>query len=196
MRTIAAMIAAAWGGISDFGGLAIKLTLASSDPLTDLPDELLREIGKTMVLLAHLEWRLSRFAYALMGVDRNVGRISVREPRAAERFDMVCELLNYKGAESKADLSNLRQRIQTCDDQRNLLAHGTWTRDPVHNALRIIRTTGQWQPTPQHRGKTKRAIHPEGVLFEMREASALNEELGRLTKEVLAWIAESQPPPA
>ena len=133
----------------------MKFTFAITEPTLELPDALLREIGETMILFAYLEWKLSRLAYALLGVDRNVGRISVREPRGCERFDMVCELLVYKEISSKADLGGIRKRISECDDARNLLAHATWVRDPVHDALRLVKTSGQWQPTPLHEGKAR-----------------------------------------
>ena len=168
--TIAAMMAAASAGIFNFVVSDMQLTFAVSDVITDLPDALLREIGRTMVLSAKLEWTLSRFVFALLRIDRNEGRTAVREPRAAERFDMACELLAYKDRKSKANLSHLRARIQHCDDMRNLISHATWVCEPVHNTLRMIKTGGQWQPTPDHPPKTKRKIHPEAVLFEEAEA--------------------------
>src|ERR1700730_2833247 len=43
-------------------GLTMKLTFAVTEPVIDLPDNLLREIGETTILFANLEWRLTRFA--------------------------------------------------------------------------------------------------------------------------------------
>ncbi|HEY4846516.1 MAG TPA: hypothetical protein VIH87_01655 [Methylocella sp.] len=40
----------------------MKLTFAVTEPVIDLPDNLLREIGETTILFANLEWRLTRFA--------------------------------------------------------------------------------------------------------------------------------------
>jgi len=131
---------------------------------------------------------------AVIGVDRNVGRIAVREPRAYERFDMICDLLAYKGAASNADLSGIRKRIVECDEMRNILAHSTWVRDPIHDAFRLVKTTGQWQPTPSHPPKIKRKVHPEAVLFEAPEAVALNDKLRLLLKEIEQWAAEFQLP--
>ena len=63
-------------------------TFVVSQPTIDLPASLMREIGRTMVLSVNIEFRLSRIAYALLGIDRKAGRIAVREPRVVERFDI------------------------------------------------------------------------------------------------------------
>ena len=153
----------------------MQTTYRVSEPLIELPPSLLREIGRTMVLSAHLEFSLSRIAYGLIGVDRQTGRIAVREPRLVERFDMITDLLTLKEFKSKTDLISLRRRLQKCDDQRNLVAHGIWTREPTTKTLQIIKTSGKWQPTPKHKAGTKRATHPEGVTFEHEESCRLKQ---------------------
>ena len=172
-----------------------RLTFASTNPVTDLAPQILAEIGKTMVLFANLEWRLSRFAYALLGVDRNLGRIAVREPRAQDRFDMVCDLLAYREIAVRKDRAAIRQMIADCEEKRNLVAHSVWVREPKYGTTRLVKTSGHWQPTPKHPPKTKRKTAPEAVEFELEDAIALNEKLQSLIATIEKW-AESIATPA
>jgi hypothetical protein len=130
-------------------------SFAESDTTIELPAELLREIGRIIVSFAKLEFMLTRLAYALLELDRTAGRIAVREPRACERFDMIVDLLRYRNLSSKSDLNALRITIGQCEDGRNLVAHGTWVRDPVYGVLRIVKTSGQWQPIPLYPRKNE-----------------------------------------
>lgn len=171
-----------------------NFNFAVTEPVVDLPPDLLQEIGRAVVQFAYLEWYLSRFAYALAGVDRIIGRIAVREPRASDRFDMVCELLDYRKFKSKADLTGIRKRIVECESSRNLLAHSTWVCDPIHHAFRAVKISGQWQPTAAHPRKTKRKVSPEAVPFEADEGRELNEKLKRLLKDIVRWANEFEPP--
>ena len=174
----------------------MRRTFAVSETVTDLPSDLSCQIGISVVLFANLEWSLSRIAYAILGVDRNMGRIAVREPRATDRFDMICELLTYREIESKTDLKLLRQSIEECQETRNLLAHAVWVKEPDYGTFRILKTAGQWQPTPAHPQKTKRKVHPEALEFEVSDAIALNAKLKSALAAIYVWAAEfSRTPP-
>jgi hypothetical protein len=150
---------------------------AETDTVIDLPDDLLREIGRVMVLFARLEWTLSRIAYALLGLDRTDGRIAVREPRATERIDMICQLLDYHKLPFSGSFQALRPQILEYQSLRDKIAHATWVRDPVYGALRIINTSGQWKPIPFEQEKLPRKVKPEGVTFELPEATQLSGNL-------------------
>jgi hypothetical protein len=166
-----------------------------SDTTIDLPADLLSEIGRIIVSFAKLEFMLTRLAYALLELDRTAGRIVVREPRACERFDMIVDLLRYRNLSSESNLNALRISIGQCEDGRNLVAHGTWVRDPVYGVLRIVKTSGQWQPIPSYPRKTKRKVAPEGVEFELPDALELSEKIQLTIKSIERWADEFRQPP-
>lgn len=171
-------------------------TFARTPTVPDLPEDLLREIGRYIVGFARLEWILSRFAYAILRLDGADGRIAVREPRATERVDMICDLLDNRFVASKADVKALRKDIGDCEEWRNLLAHSTWVVDPLMHALRLVKTGGQWQPTRNHPPKTKRRVAPEAIPLGANDVVVLNAKLQSVLEAVDQWAREFLPPEA
>jgi hypothetical protein len=57
------------------------------DIVIDLPPSYCRGIGRIAVKHAALEYQLNQFSYLLIGVDRRVGRIAIRDPRTEELID-------------------------------------------------------------------------------------------------------------
>ena len=132
---------------------------------TDLPAALTREIGRIMVLYAAIEHTLSRIIYHLLRLSRQEGRLAVREPRASDRFELICDLLELSNVTVIEDLDDLDKAIKRCLTERDRLAHGIWTLHPKSGRPYLRLTRGQWQPFQERRGKVKRLLNPEGTPF-------------------------------
>jgi len=169
---------------------------AEGIPTHDLPDNLLAEIGRCLTLFAHIEWRLARFTYALLRLDREEGRLAVRDQRAGEQVATICDLLAHRQIKSNADTNGLQKRLKAAESQRNLLAHGIWLKDPIYDQWRVISWSGSWQISPGRGAKLKRKMAPEGVLFDLPELAELHETLLGILADIEAWIAEFAPPKA
>ena len=125
-----------------------------------------------IVAYAHLEWQLSRMTYSALDVDPVAGRIAVAEPRATDRFPRLRELMLFKGLTTSIDLDLIAESINTCEAQRNRLAHGTWFKDPDDGKLLLGVYRGSWRPDPKE-GKTSRAIVPEANPYSLEECRTL-----------------------
>jgi len=90
-----------------------------------------RGIGKAIVLWAAFESTLNEISYALLGVGRKGGRIAVREPRTHERIDMIRLLVDLRGVKLKnPQWESFRKDTEAAMMNRDLIAHGVWTRHP------------------------------------------------------------------
>src|SRR5262245_7836677 len=94
---------------SSFGSLNMTSSARELPIVAKLPAWLLSRIGSIVSQHAILEWRLSRIIYTLLDVDPKAGRITVREPRTTDRFDMICDLIKLKKLKIDADLATLRR---------------------------------------------------------------------------------------
>ena len=140
----------------------------------NLPIALTREIGRVMVGHAFLEQCLSRIIYKLVNdVDPEIGRLAIREPRAADRLELIFDLAEVQGIQLKIDKTLYRDAIKVCVSQRDQLAHGIWVRDPKTRMLFLRITKGSWQPIKGQRGKTKRLIKPEGIQYDAEDTRKL-----------------------
>ncbi len=86
--------------------------------IRELPDGLNRGIGAAIVAYAQVEHLLSSLVHLILGISHGEGRLSVREPRAADRLTMIAGLLLLKRITPKTDLHALEQRLQECQRQR------------------------------------------------------------------------------
>src|SRR5437763_1267817 len=93
-------------------------------PTYRIPLNLARQIGHVIVSYAHLEWLLSRILFAALGIDAVEGRVALRDQSATERFDIIKRLLPLKEMAVPEGSKELRAAIESCQDQRNELAHG------------------------------------------------------------------------
>jgi hypothetical protein len=137
-----------------------KNPVGTAEPIvTDLPVNLLREIGRVMVCQAHLEWRLSIILYDLLDLDRTAGRLAVREPRAPEYLDLIQDLMELRKVSApNTDFATLREALVATTNQRDQLAHGIWGRPRGSQRVYLRLTKGHWQP--EVKGKVKRKILP------------------------------------
>jgi hypothetical protein len=139
-----------------------------------LPTALLREIGRVIVSFANLEHRLSVFTWVIMKIPPEVGRLAAREPRVPDRFNIISDLLELHKTPLKEDEARtLRTALEAVTTQRDQLAHGVWLKEPTTGRLFLRVTKGSWQPVSGQRGKTKRAIMPESVEYDVDDARSL-----------------------
>jgi hypothetical protein len=123
----------------------------------DLPPILMREIGRVIFSHSYVEWRLSLIIYDILRVTKVLSRLVARDARTMDQFDLICDLVSLKDVKTGVDLIRLRKSLLSATTQRDLLAHGTWVRDPKTKAflLRIVR--GSWKPVKSKRMQTKRS---------------------------------------
>src|SRR5438477_10258483 len=124
--------------------------------------------------------------YVLLGVDPKRGRLAVREPSATDRLEVIRDLIQLGKLSVSTDKKLLADAIDGAQRGRNQLAHGIWLRDPERNTTFLRVATGSWQPQKGQRGKTKRQVTPEGILFGLTECS----ELQRIIAETLKMVDE------
>lgn len=151
--------------------------------VTELPDQLALEIGRVIPSYAAIEHVLSMLIYGLLAMDRATGRLAIREPRATDRLDILRDLLDVKGIKPATDLPELRSRLELVQTQRDALAHNVWALGSG-NRLLLGMTKGGWQPVSGQKGKTRRAITPQGVEFDADDCRELHSAI----KDVLARL--------
>lgn len=139
----------------------------------NLPASLLREIGRVIVSFARLEDKLSNALYVLLQVHRVEGRLAVREPRAADRLDLIRELLELRNIQVGTDFKALRRALEDATNRRDQIAHGVWFRNPTTGTFYLRLTRGHWPAQTVRFGKRKRLIYPEGMPFDVDECRSI-----------------------
>src|SRR5690606_3960839 len=112
--------------------------------------------------------------------------VAVREPRVTDKLSLIRDLLEIRKVDLRFDTKPLAELLERCANQRDQLAHGTWTREPKTNVLFLRLTKGSWQPVKGQKGKTKQLIKPEGIQYSADDCRALREEIRLATKMVLS----------
>jgi hypothetical protein len=170
--------------VSISGPPSDDLNIERAEIVFDLPPMLAREIGLVVVAYANLEHRLNVIIYGLLDVPSAIGRLAVREPRSTDRFELVVQLLELREIRvDETEISDLRVAISEVASQRDRLAHGIWMRS-AKGALHLRLTRGAWQPVEGQRGKTSRAILPEGSPYTRADALSLRKLLHELLRRV------------
>lgn len=156
----------------------------------DLPVALFREIGRVIVAFAALQYNLSQVIYMLMRIDRQTGRISVREPRATERLGIILDLIQQRQLDVDLDLVALLKTLDDCQRGRDQLAHGTWVRHA--GAIRLAISRGSSPPFGT-KGKIKRVILPEAIPFEVDDCRSLLADIREAQAIVDKLVNELRP---
>lgn len=148
-----------------------------------------------MARWAYVEWQLSTILYKLAGVGPKQGRIAILELRANDYPNRFKWLLQVHKARVTTDLRTLAKDLGDAEDERNLLAHGLWIKDPESGELRIWRTRGAWESDSTNAGINRR-LRPEASKCgptEMRSLIVTIDELIRrlksLSREIDAALA-------
>jgi hypothetical protein len=154
----------------------------------DLPASLNREIGRIVVRWAYFEHHIQKMIWAVaFDADPKgaaLGRIAIQEPRAADRLDLLERVAAVRKLSfDRALLRKMRAPTKTLAEQRDLFAHGLWTKDP--NAGWVVQQTrGTWT---QYRGG------PRGIKRAIPEAIPRDtDDLRATIREIEALIADGK----
>ena len=141
----------------------------------DLPPNLMSEIGRVIVFHAYVEWRLSLIIYDFLHLTKVLGRLVAKDARATDQLDLICDLISLKNVKTDVDLIRLRKSLASATNQRDLLAHGTWVKDPQSKAffLRLVR--GNWNPEKKQKTRVKRSKKAGTPQYGIEECRSLSQ---------------------
>ena len=120
----------------------------------------------------------------MLGLSRPQGRLAVRQPRAPECLDLIEDLAALDQTKPLIDFGKLRHILSACSTGRDQIAHGTWAKHPQTGTPVLRITRSQWQPDKKAKGKVKRAIKPEGRMFDVAECQELLTLIKTASKEI------------
>jgi hypothetical protein len=144
----------------------------------DLPPNLMREIGRVIVFHAYVEWQLSLIIHDFLHLTKVLGRLADRDTRAMDRFDLICDLIDLKNVKTPVDLMRLRKSLASVTIQRDLLAHGTWTRDPQTKYFFLRLARGSWKPMKSKKAQIKRSMKRRAAQYGIEECRSLTQLIG------------------
>src|SRR6202171_2277592 len=104
----------------------------------NLPPNLMREIGRIIFFHSYMEWRLNLIVFDILRVTKVLSRLVAKDSRAMDQFDLICDLVNLKDVKTDVNLIRLRKSVLSASTQRDLLAHGTWVKDPKTKAFLLF----------------------------------------------------------
>jgi hypothetical protein len=164
----------------------------------NLPPNLMGEIGRVIVFHAYVEWRLSLIIYEFLHLTRVLGRLVVRDARVTDQFDLICDLISLKNVKTGVDLIRLRKSLVSVTTQRDLLACGTWTRDPQTKTFFLRLDKGSWKPVKSKKVKAKRSGKPRAPKYGIDECRSLSQLINGviLTVDELHVDALGRPAPS
>lgn len=130
----------------------------------DLPASYTREIGRIITKWSYLENYLQSIIYIMLGVNDIVGRVAIREPRVADKINVIEEIAYLRDFSlNKSTFKDTKKQINDMAFWRNLFAHSTWVHIPSKGWL-VRATTGTLSPEAKAEGfAQKRRITPEGI---------------------------------
>lgn len=164
----------------------------------DLPPNLMREIGRVIFFHSYVEWRLGLIIYDILHVTKVLSRLVPRDPRAMDQFDLICDLVSLKNVKTGVDLIRLRRSLVLATSQRDLLAHGTWVRDPKTKAFLLRLVRGALKPVNTKRGSTKRSTKTRAQKYGIEQCRSLSQLINGiiLTVDELYSDTLDQPAPS
>lgn len=127
-----------------------------------------------------------------------MGRLAVREPRAAECLDLIVDLMELRGIKtSYKDVQALRGRLVKAENERDHLAHTVWLRPYGSRGYFTQQTKGNWPNVPKHDIMRKKKITPELRIIidfkkQEKELDEITDIVFRLSLTVARLLAASQ----
>jgi hypothetical protein len=164
----------------------------------NLPANLMREIGSVIFFHSYVEWRLDLIIFDILRVTKVLSRLVAKDVRAIDRFDIICDLINLKDVKTGVDLIRLRKSLLAASAQRDLLAHGTWVKDPKTKAFLLHVVGGSWKPVKSKKTQKKRSIKPAAPEYGIEECRSLSQLINGiiLTVDELYSDTLGQPAPS
>jgi hypothetical protein len=141
----------------------------------NLPSNLMREIGRVIFFHSYVEWRLDLIIYDILRVTKVLNRLVSKDIRAIDQFDIICDLISLRNDKTGVDLIDLRKSLLLASTQRDLLAHGTWVKDPKTNAFILHLPGGSAKPIKGKRARDKRSIKPSAPQYGVEECRLLSQ---------------------
>jgi hypothetical protein len=126
--------------------------------LNALPPEYYTGLGAVAFRYSGLEHYMMQPIYLVVGIDRQLGRSVIREPRLHERLDILCDALFIRNISLSFDFKRFRNDLVSISEDRNRLVHGVWTENPETAQYMVGLTGGSWTPQGD---RVKRKIRPE-----------------------------------
>ena len=162
----------------------------------NLPSNLMREIGRVIFFHSYVEWRLSLIIYDILHVTKILGRLVPNNPRAMDQFDLVCDLVSLKDVKTGVNLIRLRKSLLSATTQRDLLAHGTWVRDPKTKAFLLQLARDAWKPAKTKKVKTRRSTKPRSSKYGIEECRTLSLLINGIIQTVDELYSDTSGQPA
>lgn len=150
----------------------------------DIPASLVREIGQFIVTWTYFEHALQAVIWNFLNISSEEGRITVREPRATDRLDMIRELGKFHKAEMDFILlKDMRKRADLLAGYRHMMAHCFWQK--FDDDWCVVMTRGVWQEYP-----IEIANYPLGISknIEPQAIPVKLEEVRRWTRDTISLI--------
>jgi hypothetical protein len=107
-------------------------------------------------------------------VTKVLSHLVAKDSRAMDQFDLICDLVSLKNVKTSVDLIRLRKSLVSATSQRDLLAHGTWVRDPKTKIFLLRLVRGSWKPVKAKKTQTKRSIKPRSPEYGLEECRSLS----------------------
>jgi len=162
----------------------------------NLPPNLMREIGRIIFFHSYMEWRLNLIVFDILRVTKVLSRLVAKDSRAMDQFDLICDLVNLKDVKTDVNLIRLRKSVLSASTQRDLLAHGTWVKDPKTKAflLRIVR--GSWKPVKNDKMQKRRSIKSGAPKYGIEECRSLSQLINGIILTVDELYSDTLAQPA
>ena len=113
-----------------------------------LPTKYSTAIGRMITRFAALESALRNLIYALLELERKMGRVAVRNPRIDESFTMIRDLMGLRSFTTILDMKRLASDCKKMEQFRDKIAHGVWVRHPQSDLPVLQVTTGTFPEKP------------------------------------------------
>ncbi len=145
--------------------------------VTELPVDLNRGVGRIVSAFALVEHQLDMCVAALSGLGHKERRIVLFKEKAESRLGTCKLLFEVHGLKVSIPESLTAKRLKRVREDRNLFAHGVWTR--TSNGYAVIQTAGSWD---HETGLGSRKIKPAGVTTDAAALAAVLAEITILRK--------------
>ncbi|ASE38411.1 hypothetical protein [Brevundimonas vesicularis] len=132
----------------------------STPALQSLPPQIYAGIGEVIFRFTVLEGQLRDLVYILAGLDRQIGRLVVRDTNVPELWKLSKELMNIRQIKIAAVDRIDHKDLISVTAFRNRMAHSKWGAD-AQTRLTYAELKGSWQPDGDG-VKYTRSARPEG----------------------------------
>ena len=154
----------------------------------DIPASMAREIGRFIVIWAHLERYVLSVVRFQLGLSPAEGRIALRDGRITDTLDIIRDI----GAIRQQDgdyvlLHSIRKRCDELARWRHLIAHCMWTKAGSEWVAQMSR--GSWNDHPlqdkhPEAPKGSKAVLPESIPIDVSKLKSWIEQTDELIRDV------------